>query len=84
MTTENTQEQSPINLKLFGGLSSYRPGNPACYSIVPDMTLLELIRQLSIPSSTAVTAFVNGKNVALDYHLQGNEEVKIFPLMGGG
>ena len=48
------------------------------------MTLLELVEQLSIPASTAVTVFVNGQTAAMDSQLVGNEEVKIFPLMGGG
>lgn len=84
MTALNTNNQPTINLNLYATLSSYRPTNPKYYPIQSGMTLLELVKQLSIPASTAVTVFVNGKTVAMDYHLRGNEEVKIFPLMGGG
>lgn len=84
MTAQNKQGQPTINIQLFGGLIPYRPNTPAYYPVVPGMTVLKLVEQLAIPAGTAVMAFINGKNVALDSLLQGNEEVKIFPLMGGG
>lgn len=84
MTALNTNNQPTINLNLYATLSSYRPKNPSHYPIQSGITLLELVKQLSIPASTAVTVFVNGKTVAMDSQLLGNEEVKIFPLMGGG
>ncbi|MBT8361772.1 MAG: MoaD/ThiS family protein [Desulfobacterales bacterium] len=84
MTALNTSNQPTINLNLYATLSTYRPRNPSHYPIQSGMTLGELVEQLLIPSSTAVTVFVNGKTVAMDSQLRGNEEVKIFPLMGGG
>lgn len=84
MTALNTNNQPTINLNLYATLSTYRPKNPNNYPIQSGITLLELVKQLSIPESTAVTVFVNGKTVAMDSQLRGNEEVKIFPLMGGG
>jgi len=84
MTALDNNNQPTIHLNLYATLSSYRPINPSHYPIQSGMTLLELVEQLSIPASTAVTVFVNGQTAAMDSQLVGNEEVKIFPLMGGG
>lgn len=84
MTTPDTQSRPTITVQLFGGLSSYRPDDPNHYPIVPRMTVLELMEQLTIPTDKAFSIFVNGKKVTVDCQLEKNQELKIFPLMGGG
>ena len=84
MKTPETQRQPTINLQLFGGLSSFRPDAPNHYPMVPGMTVLEVMKQLAIPTDKAFSIFVNGKKVTLDCQLEENQELKIFPLMGGG
>ena len=84
MPTPDTQRRPTINLQLFGGLSSYRPDDPSHYRIAPGMTVLGLMKQLAIPTDKAFSIFVNGKKVTVDCQLEENQELKIFPLMGGG
>ena len=80
----DTQRQPTINLQLFGGLSSFRPDNQGHYPIIPGMTVLEVMEQLTIPTDRAFSIFVNDKKVTLDFQLEENHDLKIFPLMGGG
>lgn len=84
MSAHNTRRRPTINLQLFGGLSSYRPDNQNRYPIIPGMTVLEVMKQLSIPTDKAFSIFVNGKKVTVNCQLEENQELKIFPLMGGG
>ena len=84
MTASTSNNQPTINLNLYATLSSYRPDDQENYPIHPGLTIAELIKQLSIPEAMGVSVFVNGETVGKDFQLHGNEEVKIFPLMGGG
>jgi len=84
MTAHNTKKRPTINLQLFGGLSSYRPDNQKLYPIIPGMTVLEVMKQLSIPTDKAFSIFVCGKKVTVDCQLEENQELRIFPLIGGG
>jgi sulfur carrier protein ThiS len=84
MTTPDAKKKPIINLQLFGGLSSYRPNDPNHYLIVPGMTVLEVMEQLAIPTDRAFSIFVNDKKVTVDFQLEENQELKIFPLVGGG
>jgi hypothetical protein len=84
MAAENTRRKPTINLQLFGGLSSYRPDDPNHYLIVPGMTVLEVMEQLAIPTDRAFSIFVNDKKVTVGFQLEDNQELKIFPLVGGG
>lgn len=84
METSTSNNQPTINLNLYVTLSSYRPEDQGKYPIRLGISIYELVRQLLIPASMGVSVFVNGDTVAMDYQLHGEEEVKIFPLMGGG
>ena len=84
METSTSSNQPTINLNLYATLSSYRPDGQENYPIRPGISITELIRQLSIPVSIGLSVFVNGDTVAMDSKLHGAENVKIFPLMGGG
>ncbi len=84
MPASASNNQPTINLNLYATLISYRPDEQENYPIHSGLSIAELIEQLSIPEAMAVSVFVNGETVALEYQFYGNEEVKIFPLMGGG
>ena len=52
---------------------------------LPDgSTLDDLVTHLDLPRDQVKVIFVNGQIRDLDYHLQPEDEVGIFPPIGGG
>jgi len=48
------------------------------------VTVAEVCRQIKIPTDKIKVVIVNGKNKELDYVIQGDERVGLFPPIGGG
>jgi len=75
-------------VKLFASLARFSPDGLPGTSFELDMpastTLQDLIDQLHIPAEEAKISFVNGLIRDLDWVLQQDDEVGIFPPIGGG
>lgn len=77
-----------IKVKLFTTLARYvtgiKPGEPFEVVLHNGATLSDLINQLNLPREEAKLIFVNGLAQPPNYRLKNNEEVGIFPPIGGG
>ncbi|MBC7259114.1 MAG: MoaD/ThiS family protein [Chloroflexi bacterium] len=77
-----------VHVKLFAGLSRYlagRPsGNPVDVELPDGATLETLIRELGLPPDEVRVIFVNGRAQPLNFALNNDDEVGIFPPIGGG
>ncbi len=73
-----------IELKLFVTLSKYLPENSDKYKVPDKMTVEMLIRSLEIPNEIVKLIFINGKREDLNYQLQDEDRVGLFPPVGGG
>lgn len=81
-----------ITLKLFATLSRFMPekkenelpGIPRQIKIPHNSTLSDLIILLKIPADEVKLCYVNGVYQEINYRLQENDEVGIFPPIGGG
>ena len=77
-----------VYVKLFATLRRYAPG--AAYGIPFEVdladgaTIADLIKQLSLPAEEVKLAFVNARARSEDWHLEPDDEVGIFPPVGGG
>ena len=77
-----------IRIRLFTRLADYVPGTesgePFEVELKSGATLSDLIEQLKLPRKEAKLLFVNGLAKSVDYLLEKNDEVGIFPPIGGG
>ena len=77
-----------VKVKLFTTLANYVPGvkqgEPFEVGLHNVATLSDLINQLNLPQEEAKLIFVNGLAQPLIYYLQNNDEVGVFPAIGGG
>ncbi len=73
-----------IELKLFVTLSKYLPENNDKYTVQEKMTVEMLIHSLEIPMEIVKLIFINGKRENLNYQLQHEDRVGLFPPVGGG
>lgn len=65
-------------------LTVYDPVKGVDFAIDGQMTVADLCRQLRIPPDKVKIVMVNGKSEELDYLIQGNERIALFPPVGGG
>jgi sulfur-carrier protein len=77
-----------IKVKLFAALVPYvpgaKPGTPLEVELKDGSRLSDLINQLKLPQKEMKITFVNAQARPLDYRLKNNDEVGIFPPVGGG
>ncbi len=77
-----------IHVKLFATLKKYAPDGESAKSFPLEVTenssLGDLIHLLNIPNEEAKICFVNGHAEEPDYVLKENDEIGIFPPVGGG
>lgn len=77
-----------VKVKLFATLVVYVPSAEPGVSFEVELpngsSLSYLINQLNLPERETKVIFVNGHMQPLDYQLQDNDEVGIFPPIGGG
>jgi molybdopterin synthase sulfur carrier subunit len=76
-------------VKLFATLGRYTgrddlPGTPFEVKLVESAALDDLLRQLNIPAKEVKLCFVNARIQEPDFILQDDDEVGIFPPVGGG
>jgi sulfur-carrier protein len=77
-----------VRVKLFATLNKCSPGKepgvPFVYEIADGSTLLDLIAHLNLPEAEVKLIFVNGRAQTAEYKLNNNDDVGIFPPIGGG
>jgi sulfur-carrier protein len=77
-----------VRVKLYSTLVPYvpdaQPGLPFDVEIDEGNVLTDVVKRLKLPRKQIKTAFVNGSARPLNYRLHDNDEVGIFPPMGGG
>lgn len=71
-----------LHVKCFATLEPFQPAGPA---EVPDRaTAAGAARTLGLPLDEVAIVFVNGAVAELDAVLSDGDEVKFFPVVGGG
>lgn len=77
-----------VRVKVFATLRQYVPGHklgsPDDVELPAGATLADLVRQLNLPQAEVKVVFVNARAQPLSYVLQPDDEVGIFPPIGGG
>ena len=77
-----------VRVKLFATLSRYfggaTPGTPFEIEVPEATALADLVNRLRLPREEVKLFFVNGRARPIDWPLEPNDEVGIFPLVGGG
>jgi molybdopterin synthase sulfur carrier subunit len=77
-----------VTVKLFATLARFSPGELAAIPFemnIPDSaTVKDLVDRLGIPPEEAKISFINGHIRDLDWILKQDDEVGIFPPIGGG
>ncbi len=77
-----------VQVKLFATLCRYfgnvAPGIPFEIELPEGSTLADLVNRLNLPQEEVKTFFVKGRARPMDWPLEPNDEVGIFPLVAGG
>jgi molybdopterin synthase sulfur carrier subunit len=77
-----------VNVKLFATLGRHMAdvpaGTPFAVAVRDGATVKDLVEQLGLPREEVKLVFVNGRAEPLEYVLQANDELGIFPPIGGG
>jgi sulfur-carrier protein len=77
-----------VKVRLFANLRDYVPETKNGSTIEVDVqsgaSLKDLANQLKLPLNLVKLAYVNGIYQEMDYQLNQNDEIGIFPPIGGG
>jgi molybdopterin converting factor small subunit len=77
-----------VTVKLFASLTRYgkdeKAGTPFIVELNQGATLDDLVSLLKIPAEETRILFVNGIIQEAAYKLKDNDEVGLFPPIGGG
>jgi sulfur-carrier protein len=77
-----------VEVKLFASLTKYYPGAeseiPFGAEIPEGSTISDLMDILKLPENEVKLSFVNGQIQPVSYKLKNNDNVGIFPPIGGG
>ena len=77
-----------VRVKLFATLGMYAPGGESAKPFVMEVDqgtrLNALLDKLDIPEESVRVKFVNGRARKWDYVLEPDDEVGLFPPIGGG
>ena len=73
-----------IRLRLFASLLKWAPDAPREYELSERKSVRALLADLGVPEREAAIIFLNGKRGGLGDVLEDGDEVRIFPLIGGG
>ena len=77
-----------IKLKAYASLHRFTPdvplGKPAVFELPADATVGVVLDSLGIPRDEARISFVNGRHQDVDHLLREDDELAIFPPIGGG
>ena len=85
---EREKNKMVVQVKVFATLRRYvqdaKAGIPFEVELPDQATVADLIKQLGLPSEEVKVTFVNGRSRSEDWRLEPNDEVGIFPPIGGG
>jgi sulfur-carrier protein len=77
-----------VKVRLFANLRDYVPeakyGSTIEVDVQSGASLKDLANQLNLPIDLVKLAYVNGIYQEMDYQLNQNDEIGIFPPIGGG
>jgi molybdopterin converting factor small subunit len=74
-----------VRIHLFASLRSYAAGAPSVdVDVEPGQTVEEVLRTLGVPPEQTRILFVNHRAATLDQKLSGDEQIGVFPAIGGG
>ena len=77
-----------VRVKLFASLCRYfsdaAPGIPFEMEVPEGTTMAALVDRLKLPREEVKVFFVNGRARPIDWSLEPNDDVGIFPLVAGG
>ncbi len=77
-----------VNVRLFATLRRHVPDTNGGATLKVDLpdgaTVADLAQQLGLPSEEIKLTFVNGRSRSEDWRLQPEDEIGIFPPIGGG
>jgi len=77
-----------VQVRVFATLRQYVPSHPPGSALEIELlagaTLDDLVRQLNLPQEEVNIIFVNARAQSLSYVLNPDDEVGIFPKIGGG
>jgi molybdopterin converting factor small subunit len=77
-----------VRVKLYATLSRYSrntaPGIPFEFEVPNGTTVGDLVNGLKLPREEVKLFFVSGRARPRDWLLEPDDEVGIFPLIGGG
>jgi molybdopterin synthase sulfur carrier subunit len=77
-----------VRVKLFATLRRYVDGAaygvPFEVDLAEGATIADLIQQLNLPAEEVKVTFVNARARTEDWRLEPDDEVGIFPPVGGG
>jgi sulfur-carrier protein len=78
----------PLLILLNATLRRYRPDYDAgvgiSWEVEPGTTVAQILPSLGVPAEEVTLLMVDGRRRDLDFELQGNERVALFPPIGGG
>ena len=84
MPTPDGADIITITIDLHSTLSQYRRSESGVMDVERGASIADLLTQLASPPELGLTIFIDGQRVSPKTSLHGGEEIKIFPLMGGG
>ncbi|OGN93734.1 MAG: hypothetical protein A2Y88_04275 [Chloroflexi bacterium RBG_13_48_10] len=77
-----------VTVKLFASLARFSPGGlpgtPFVLDLSDSANVQDVVYRLGIPTEEIKVSFVNGLIRELDWSLKQDDEVGIFPPIGGG
>ena len=77
-----------VRVKLFASLCRYlsdaAPGIPFEMEVPGGTTVTDLVDRLKLPREEVKVFFVNGRARPMDWPLEPDDDVGIFPLVAGG
>ncbi len=73
-----------LNATLRRYRSDYNPFEGITLEAAPGTTVAQILTALGIPAQEVTLAMVDGRRRELDYVLEGNERLALFPPIGGG
>ncbi|MEJ2070257.1 MAG: MoaD/ThiS family protein [Syntrophobacterales bacterium] len=73
-----------LNASLRLHVPGYNPYKGMTLEMAPGTPVSSLISQLGLPPEEVTLIMINGRRQQLEFPLQGDERVGLFPPIGGG
>jgi molybdopterin synthase sulfur carrier subunit len=73
-----------LNATLRRHRPDYNAGVGISLEVEPGTTVAQILPNLGVPAKEVALLMVDGRRRDLDFVLQGNERVALFPPIGGG